>query len=324
MWIQFNLRKSASSADEQSPEVLELVKSKANRRRAVLAVIVNITTLLGISAYPAWASDPLKVIVSIVPQKYFVEKIGGDLVDVSEMVLPGSNLHTYEPKPQQMVGLTKAKIYFTIGMPFEKVWLQKFVDVNPHMTIVHTEDGIEKIPIEAHHHHDADTHHEGVEDPHIWVSPPLVMLQSRNIYYALTRVDPGHKEIYKANYKAFIGELVDLDLHLRDVFSGIGEGARFMVYHPAWGYFAKAYGLTQLAIEIEGKEPKARELQGLEDHGRKEGVKAIFVQPQISSKSAQTIANAIGCEVVLADPLASDWSKNLLDVAERFRVATLP
>ncbi len=289
-------------------------------RLVVLLLIVNVAALLWTSASAVWAKDTLNVMVSIVPQRYFVEKIGGDLVDVSVMVLPGSSPATYEPKPQQMVGLTKAEIYFAVGVLFESVWLKKFTNVNPKMMIVHTEDGIEKIPMKARHHHDV-AHHHGVEDPHIWLSPPLVMIQCRNICHALMKIDPEHTEIYKANYRAFIRDVVDLDLQIRDLFSGRGEGARFMVYHPAWGYFAKSYGLEQVPIEIEGKEPTARELQNLIHHAGKASVKVIFVQPQLSSKSAHTIAKAIGCRVVSADPLAKDWSENLLDVADKFKSA---
>ena len=280
---------------------------------------MSITVLFWTSSSAVRANDKLRIIVSIIPQKYFVEKIGGDLVDVSAMVLPGASPATYGPKPQQMVGLTKARIYFAVGVPFEKVWLKKFVNVNPAMTVVHTEDGIEKISMEGQDSHDEKTHHHGIKDPHIWLSPPLVMIQSRNIFYALTTVDPEHKEVYTENYKSFIREVVDIDLQIRDVFSGEGDGARFMVYHPAWGYFAKAYGLKQIPVEIEGKEPTARELEHLVHSAGREGVKAIFVQPQLSSKSAHTIAKAIGCRVMFANPLAENWSENLLNVAASFQ-----
>ncbi len=298
--------------------MMQLEKRMIERSLLTLLLIVNITALLWAPSSAALANDTLNIVVSIIPQKYFVKKIGGGLVHVSAMVLPGSNPATYELKPQQMVGLTKAEIYFAIGVPFEKVWLKKFADVNPKMMVVHTEDGIEKIPMKAHPHHDEKHNYHGIEDPHIWLSPPLVMTQSRSIYDALITVDPEHKKIYKANYRAFIKEVVDLDVQIRDVFSKKGEGTRFMVYHPAWGYFAKAYGLEQIPVEIEGKEPTAKELQNLINHARDEGVKVIFVQPQLSSKSAHSIAKAIGCRVVLADPLAKDWPRNLLDVADKF------
>jgi zinc transport system substrate-binding protein len=300
------------------------------RTQLLLKLTVGIGCLLWVSLIPsAWGKGPLKVVVSIVPQKYFVEQIGGDRVDVSVMVLPGASPATYEPKPQQMVGLTKSKIYFAIGVPFEETWLKKFTSMKPKIMIVHTEGGIEKIPMEGHHHFHEQGHHEdngqqhhyGRRDPHIWLSPPLVMLQSRNILDALTEIDPANRGLYAANYSAFIRELVDLDLKIREVFAGKGGGAEFMVYHPAWGYFAESYGLKQIPIELEGKEPTAKGLQGLIQHAKEEGVKVIFIQPQFSKKSADTIAEAIGGHVMFADPLELDWANNLLKVAEGFENA---
>ena len=275
------------------------------------------------------AADALAVMVSIVPQKYFVEKIGGDRVDVSVMVLPGANPATYEPRPRQMVALIRAEIYFTIGVPFEKIWLAKFADVNPNMRIVHTEDGIEKIPMMDRFHHEgkdrlpeAEGHsHHGTEDPHIWLSPSLVQIQSRNILEAFLRIDPENRDQYIANYDAFMKEATDLDRRIRGVFKGKGEGAAFMVLHPSWGYFARTYGLEQISVEIEGKEPKGRQVRHLIELSKQVSVKAIFVQPQFSRKSANTIAKAVGCRVIIADALAENWAENLLSVAEKFRTA---
>ena len=117
----------------------------------------------------------------------------------------------------------------------------------------------------------------------------------------------------------FTKEVADLDHRIRELFSRKAKGAQFMVYHPSWGYFAETYGLKQIPIEMEGKEPKARTLQEMIQYAGKQKVKAVFVQPQFSAKSAQTIAKAIGCRVLFADPLAINWAENLLNVAEEFR-----
>lgn len=287
-----------------------------------------LASLIGISLpSPATGGDPLKIAVSILPQKYFVEKIAGDRVEVSVMVLPGANPATYEPKPRQMVNLTKSRIYFAIGVPFETVWLDKFANANPGMEIVPTQSGIEKIPMETLHHHDGDKNHKGpaagpgIRDPHIWLSPPLVMVQGRNILNALLKADPANRAAYEADYKSFIMELVDLDLKIATLFSDRGADKRFMVYHPAWGYFAEAYGLVQMPVEAEGKGPTPKALQRLIDEARQDGIRTVFVQPQFSTKSAETIARAIGGPVIVADPLALDWGKNLLQVAEQFKSA---
>ncbi len=213
----------------------------------------SITALVYLLCILGWgtntiASEPFSIFVSIVPQKYFVEKIGGDLADVSVMVSPGSSPATYEPKPRQMTGLSKARIYYAIGVPFENIWLKKIGDANPDMLMVHTEDGIEKISMKAYQHYegedhndkgetDEEKHHHGSTDPHIWLSPPLVRMQADNILRALLTIDPDHGAIYEGNHKKFVREIDELDAEIRTTFSEKGERLQFMVFHPSWGYF---------------------------------------------------------------------------------------
>ena len=279
------------------------------------------------ASIPALAEKAVNVAVSIPPQKYFVKKIGGDRVNVSVMVLPGANPATYEPKPRQMVNLARAEIYFAIGVPFEDNWLPKFKKTNPDMTIVTTQSGITKIPMKASEHRHHETEHgdetiaAGAKDPHIWLSPPLVMMQAKTILDGLIKADPEGRMVYQANYKAFLEELNLLNMEIQRIFQETGQNARFMVYHPSWGYFAQSYGLEQIPIELEGKKPSPRKLLQLIKEARKNGIKVIFVQPQFSEKSAETIADAIGGKVIFADPLAEDWANNLLQVAEKFKSA---
>jgi zinc transport system substrate-binding protein len=272
-----------------------------------------------------WAAEKVPVFVSILPQQFFVEQIGKDLVDVKVMVAPGASPHTYEPKPAQMAALSKAQVYFAIGVTFEKVWLKKIASANPRMKIVPTEHGIQKIPMAAHHHdeeedQDKEHHDHGALDPHVWLSPPLVMAQARNIVTALQEIDAANHSGYEANYKAFIAMLVDLDGELRGIFAGKGR-LQFMVFHPAWGYFAHAYGLRQVPIEIEGKEPKPAQLKDLIEHAREHQIKVLFVQPQFSSRSAEQVAREIGGQVAFVDPLALSWTDNLREVAAKFSAA---
>ena len=275
----------------------------------------------------AIATGPVPVFVSIVPQKFFVEKIGGKFVHVSVMVEPGASPATYEPKPKQMVALSKARIYYAIGVPFETPWIEKIISANPDMLLVRTQDGVERPPMKTSLPHQAEKdhkeadHHQGTADPHIWLSPPLVMIQARNILNGLTATDPGHRAAYEANYKAFIMEIVDLDAEIRGIFAEAGNSHEFMVFHPSWGCFAHGYGLEQVPIEIEGKSPKPAELQGLIRYARKRGIKVIFVQPQFSSTNARVIATAIQGRVAFADPLALNWADNLRQVAAKFKTA---
>ncbi|MBS1236811.1 MAG: periplasmatic solute binding protein [Deltaproteobacteria bacterium] len=263
----------------------------------------------------AMARETIPVFVSIPPQKYFVEKIGGNLVEVSVMVPPGANPHIYEPRPNQMTALSKSRIYFAIGVTFETVWLPKFAKLNPQMRIVHTDKGIDKMAMVAHHH---DT--PSSLDPHVWVSPPEVRIIARNILEALIEMDPSNSRTYQSNEEAFLKEIDRLHKDLTEIFKD-KKGLKFMVYHPAWGYFARTYGLEQVPVEIEGKEPKPEQLKGLITRSKKDGIKIIFVQPQFSTKSAETLAKAIGGEVIFADNLREDWEKNLRVQAEKFEQA---
>jgi zinc transport system substrate-binding protein len=303
------------------------------------AILFILIPALFLSAYPVIASDKLPVFVSIVPQKYFLEQIGKDLVDVRIMVQPGASPATYEPKPRQMTDLMKTELYFAIGVPFENAWLSKIAAANPQMKIVHTDQGIEKLPMASHHHeeededHDAEepehsatengieSHHESAElDPHIWLSPSLVKMQTRVILNALVEADPGHRDTYENNFREFSGRIDQLDADLKKTFSET-RGLQFMVFHPAWGYFAHAYGLTQVPVEIEGKDPKPAQLAELIRHARKKGIRVIFVQPQFSSKSADMIAGEIGGQIAVADPLAEAWMDNLRTIADSFKAA---
>ena len=321
--------------------------------------IITVLACFFIFQLSAYAAAPLKVFVSIIPQKYFVQQIGKDHVNVQVMVQPGANPATYEPKPRQMAAISKTDLYFSIGVPFENTWLKKISAANPRMKVIHTDHGIKKIAMVAHHHdeeekdhgedhghgshkehgdhhahesshghgdhhdgagHEEDHHDHSGPDPHIWLSPKLVKIQAETMLKALQAADPANKKAYEANFNAFIVKIDTLDQELKQIFAG-KKGFQFMVFHPAWGYLADAYGLKQVPIEVEGKDPKPAQLKKLIKHARKEGIRVVFVQPQFSTKSAQTIASEIGGQVAFANPLAEDWMANLRMIAEKFRDA---
>jgi zinc transport system substrate-binding protein len=288
-------------------------------RRTTLSIALACAFIF-IFASEARSNDKLSVFVSIAPQRYFVQQIGKELVDVHAMVPPGADPHTYEPKPRQMVSLVTAKLYFAIGIEFEAARLKKILSTNPQIKVVHTDEGIHKISMTEGTHHSEGQHDRSGLDPHIWLSPPLVMIQSRTILKALQEVDPANRSSYEANYKAFITELVDLDADFKKIFAD-RQGLRFMVFHPSWGYFARSYGLVQVPIQIEGKSPKSAQLTELIENAREKNIKIVFVQPQFSSKSAELIAREIGGEVAFVDALAENWSENLREVANKFEAA---
>lgn len=272
------------------------------------------------------ASGPIKVFVSILPQKFFVKQIAGNLVDVNVMVEPGASPATYEPKPMQMKAISKALIYFSIGVPFEKRWLPKISSTNPRMKIVPTDKWVQKLPISVHHHNEdkggekEGQYKHGNLDPHIWLSPPYVMIQARQILIALQGVDPGHRSEYEKNYKRFVLDTLELDEAIRAIFQD-KQGLQFMVFHPSWGYFASTYGLKQVPIEIEGKEPRPAQLGEIIRHAKENNIRVILVQPQFSAKSARLLAKEINGKIVFADPLAENWHVNLKKQAEVIREA---
>jgi zinc transport system substrate-binding protein len=288
-------------------------------------LLISLTFLL-ICGRPAQAGKKLAVFVSIPPQKYFLQQIGGQRLEVQVMVQPGASPATYEPKPRQMAAISRARIYFAIGVPFEKTWLKKIAAANPDMLVVHTDHDIQKIPmaansIESERQGEKDHQDQhGELDPHIWLSPALVMTQARTILNALAEIDPDHRAVYETNTKVFLSKLAALDADLKNTFAD-KQGSEFLVFHPSWGYFARSYGLKQVPIEIEGKDPKPAQLKALIEHAKKKHIHVIFVQPQFSSRSAELVAKAIGGRVISADPLASDWSGNLREVAQKLKVA---
>lgn len=291
------------------------------RRLIVIFVVAGGFLLIGSANVDA--GKKLAVFVSIAPQKYFVHQIGMERVDVQVMVPPGASPATYEPKPRQMAALSKTALYFAIGVPFEKNWLKKIAAANPEMRVIHTDNGIQKIPMSAHLRvagHRPQENHHGESDPHIWLAPMLVMIQAHTIRDALQEIDPAYRSVYDTNCEAFASTLAALDAELRNMFAD-KQGFQFMVFHPSWGYFAHSYGLKQVAVEIEGKDPKPAQLKELIEHAKEKGIKIIFVQPQFSSKNAELVAKEIDGRVVVADPLAQDWSRNLREVAKELRKA---
>lgn len=260
----------------------------------------------------------VNVIVSIVPQKAFVEAIGGEFVDVQVMVLPGNSPHNYEPKPTQMVALSKAQLYMSIGVEFENVWLEKFAYQNKKMRIVDSSNGIKKLALKEDGHHGANAksehQHSGL-DPHVWVSPENVKVIAKNIFEALSAQDSEHKAYYNANYVKFLTTIDRLDNRIKEHLKGVKKESKFMVFHPSWGYFAHQYDLEQVAIEVEGKEPKSKELAHILEEAKEENVRAIFVQPEFSDKSAKQIAQTLGIQVIKVSPLAKEWEETLLQLA---------
>ena len=254
------------------------------------------------------------VAVTILPQAGFVEAIGGDKVEVVVMVPPGASPHTYEVTPDQMTRLSNAKMYAKVGSPveFELAWMDKLIAVNKSMLVVDCSKGINLTESQ-------DPDEPGL-DPHIWLSVKNAKIMVQNICDGLVQVDADNKSYYEENCAAYLEELTKLDGDLAADLSDV-ENRSFIVFHPAFGYFARDYDLKQIAVEQEGKEPDADYIVRLIEDAKEQDIRVVFVSPQYSTKSAEVIAKEIGGKVVIIDPLAKDFIDNMRAVESAMKQA---
>jgi len=251
------------------------------------------------------------VTVSILPQRFFVEKIAGDRVEVHVLIPPGQSPETYAPTPQQMEEIQRSRLYFQVGLlPLETAWKGKIADAYPGLTVVDTSTGVDLIAGDPHH---TGHVHAGV-DPHIWLSVAAVKIQCAHILAALLEVFPEERAHFQENYQRFMLELDRLDQEIRTRLSAHKDAA-FMVFHPAWGYFARDYNLVQLAIEFEGKHPNPADMKRIVKEALIRKIGVIFVQSQFDTHSAEAVADEIGARVKILDPLALDWLTNMRETA---------
>lgn len=253
-----------------------------------------------------FAKKPV-IFTSILPQKYLAKRITGDFCEVEALIGGGMSPHSYEPLPRQMSFLSKAKIFFAIGLPFEKILIKRLKLSCPELKILNTASEIDKIVIDGHGKKNAG---ENELDPHVWLSPRCACLIAESMADSLTKLLPQHKKDFADNLKALTDELKALDEELESMLRPF-KGQPIFVFHPAFGYFAKRYGLTQKAVEFEGKSPGIRRLAELIRYCRANNIRVIFVQKQFSAETAKTIASSINAEVAELDPLAEDYINNL-------------
>ncbi|MCD6359023.1 MAG: zinc ABC transporter substrate-binding protein [Dehalococcoidia bacterium] len=272
---------------------------------SLVAALITILSPLTISCTQEAAKpvEKIGVAVTILPQAEFVENVGGEKVEVTVMVPPGASPHTYEPSPSQMVAVSEAKMYAKVGsgINFELAWMDKLAEQNKEMLVI---DCCERIQLQE------TGVHNGSIDPHIWVSPVNAKVMVQNICDGLMQIDPSNADYYRENCNSYLQELSELDEDIREGLSKVTNPV-FMVYHPAFGYFAHEYGLTMIPIEKEGKEPTAEGLLHLIEQAKRYNIKVIFASPQFNPESARVIADAIEGKVILVDPLKKDYLANM-------------
>lgn len=305
-------------------------------------------------AAPAMAlAAPLPVVASIPPQKYLLERIAGDAVIVSVLLKPGADPHTYEPSPAQMRVLASATAWFTIGVPFEDVWIPRISGTTENFMIYSSIRGIKRLPFqdqdasmeeldrmlhtdgkepasatgnthehvcdEAHPHiHEIHDHAHGGEDPHVWLSPMLIREIARGMARDLGNLLPEKAVEFDKQAEALAEELEELDRELNARFQTVPADKRvFLTFHPSWRYFAHDYGLIELSIETEGKEPSPRSLEAVADLARQVGIRTVFMEPQFPKNAAKAVAEAIGADVVVVNPLEEDLLNLFRNMADK-------
>ena len=247
------------------------------------------------------------VAVTIPPQAYLVERLADEWVDVQITMPPGTNPHTYEPTIEQARTMGDAAIYVEVGhpkVPFERGWVERLLDENENVELVDCSQGVTV---------------DG-EDPHLWTSPAAVRTMVPRIAAALADLLPTHATEIEQRKNALLADIEKVDSEARASFANVTK-RRFYVFHPGWGYFARDYGLEQVAIEEEGKEPDPARLARLMERAKQDGVKVIFVAPQFSKRSAELVANEIGARLVMLDSLALDWPATMRTAAREISEA---
>ncbi|MCD8176274.1 MAG: zinc ABC transporter substrate-binding protein [Tannerellaceae bacterium] len=292
-----------------------------NKMKYISSVLLLLSLFLLSCASSQRDSEQI-ISVTIEPQRYFAEKIGGDKFIINTVVPSGQSPETFDPSPQQMVSIGKSLAYFQIGyIGFEQACMQPIRDNNPDMQLFDLSRGIELITDEhdcgGDHHGDEHIHHHhhhGV-DPHIWSSVSGAKVIAWNTLQAFIELDPENKQYYWQNYNNLMQEIENTGKEIEEILSDVSQRT-FIIYHPALTYFANEYGLTQLCIEMDGKEPSPAQLKELIDVARKEHAKTVFIQQEFDQKNAELIAKETGCKLVPVNPLAYQWDKEMIQIAK--------
>ncbi len=281
-------------------------------RRILVYIIIGIV-LAGCFSGASKSKDKV-IFVSILPLKYFTDKIVGDSYKVEVTVPPGAGPETYAPTPRQMILLNNAQAYFSIGyLGFEQAWLENFKSDNPELQVFATSKRIDLIKSE---HQDGDHEHLQGVDPHIWSSPATARLIAENIYNGMMQIDPGNGDTYRKNLESLLAEIGRVDSTVTKLLAG-ATSKKFIIFHPALGYFAREYGLEQLAIEFEGKVPSPRHLQEVIDAAKSGNVKFVLIQKEFDKRNAEIIAKETGCKMLQIDPLDYNWPGQMIDIARK-------
>ncbi len=242
------------------------------------------------------AGDEINVTVSIIPYRNFVELIGGEKVKVNALIPPGASPHTFEPTAMQLKQVAGSDIYFKTGgsFHFEEEILGKISGDLKRIKILDCAEGIELID----------------NNPHVWLSPDNAYIIAGNIKDGLIAASPNDSLYFLNNYNRFTARLDSIDAGISKSFERF-EQRTFLVYHGAWKYFADYYGLEELAIEREGKEPGVNQIRDLVQTAKGLQLKYIYISPRQNPDPAVMLSGEINAYIDTLETLPSDYINNL-------------
>lgn len=284
--------------------------------------ILIITAFLGLALFSCSTTPKNKekiVFASILPLQYFTDQITGNLYSSEVMVPPGVGPETYNPTPRQMGDMAHAGAFFANGfLGFEEAYLEKFQSINPNLVFINTSTGVDLIHAEGHNH--GDHQHEKGVDPHTWSSPEGARIIAKNIFDGMVKIDPANKEHFLANLNRLLTRIDSVDKVVTAILSDI-PSRKFMVFHPALGYFAREYHLEQLSIEFEGKIPTPKHIQNIVIEAKAQKIANIMIQKEFDVENAEIIARETGSKVIQIDPLSYDWPNEMISLARKMAAA---
>ena len=277
----------------------------------VMGVLAAVALTSSGNPFPVGAQAKPTVAVTISPQAAFVREVAGDLVNVVTMMPPGANHETFSPPPQDMEKLSAAALYLAMGLPPERAGLlPKLAEMNKNMRIVDVQMEVAKT-------YAPRFFAPNDQDPHIWLSPKRAIVMVRMTAQELGAIDPANSATYKANAERYIARIEAADQEIQASFKTVWN-RMFIVYHPAFGYFAEEYNLTMVALEEEGKEADPRRFREVIDMAKQKGIKVIFYQEDIDGRQSRTFAEELGGQAEKVSPMATDYVENLLRMAKTF------
>lgn len=297
--------------------LIALIRTFALMFRNIFTLFILFTTLSLVSCQQKPAeSKKMQLTVSIIPQKYLADFIAGDKFDVQAMMPIGSNHETYEPSPRDMRRISSSKLYLALGaLDFELSWLDRFKASNPAMKVVNTSEGIQML---GGHFHDSEENHKSENhgiDPHTWLSTTCMKIQAGNICKALSSIDSANSLVYQSNLNKFNHLADSVDRIIREKLAG-STGKSILIFHPALAYFCRDYNLTQISIEQDGKEPSPAFMAEIVKTAKEKGIKSVFISKEFDTRNAEAIAGEINGKVVVFDPMAENWAKNMVHLAD--------